>query len=132
NFVEKVLCPYGHLNDIRAVSFNYPDPVLAEKFGIESRNILDETRTFFYSLYPQPELRQKFDVIYNYYKSIEGKNFNDSQAYLDFYQKNALPVSSTNNLEPVNTCLCYFDHDGNPTSCFVNFSIGGIHGAEYN
>lgn len=129
-FATKCLCPYGHLDDIETVSFMYPSENKAKELGIPRVNVLEETKKFFYSLYPQPELRSQFDRIYNYYKNIEGKNFNDSDYYMSMH-----PNAHCEKLKDIpkeNTCMPYFDKDGNPTSCYVQFSTGGIHGAEYN
>lgn len=130
----KALCPYGHLTDIPAVSFLYPAKEKAEELGIPQVNVLEESRKFFYSKFPQPELRAKFDVIYNYYKSIEGRNFNESKNYdYDYRGKpNWHKPESITSLPKIDTNLIYYNADGSPSSCFVNFSTGGIHGAEYN
>ena len=129
---QKCLCPYGHLKDIPAVSFMYPHPDKAKELGIQSVNVLEEAKKFFYDKFPQPNVRAQFDNIYNYYKSIEGKNFNASQAYQDDFGYNALPVYSMADIPKMPNCIPYFDKNGNPTSCFVTFSTGGVHGAEYN
>ena len=143
-FATRTLCPYDHLTDIPTVSFDYPAQDIADELGIPRLNVLEETKKFFYENFPQKELRDRFDIIYNYYKSIEGKNFNDSQNYrTDFGTYDPMlneKVLDDANLKPhdlakmpkVDTCLPYFNKDGDPTSCFVTFSTGGIHGAEYN
>lgn len=134
-FSSKALCPYGHLKDIPCVSFWYPSEMKAKELGVPRKNILDEAQKFFYSLFPQPELRAKFDVIYRYYKSIEGKNFNGSQSYFDdWYNKIGYqPAMSLSDIPaPEDANLIYYYADGTPSSCFANFSTGGIHGAEYN
>lgn len=136
----KALCPYGHLKDIETVSFLYPAKPQAEQMGIPQVNVLEEAKKFFEGLYPQPELREQFYRVYRYYKTIEGKNFNDSKTYNEDYtyelpggkMHNALPAEKLAEVPKENTCLPYFDRDGNPTSCFVLFSTGGVHGAEYN
>lgn len=143
-FVTKALCPYGHLTDYDTVSFLYPSEAKAKELGIPRLNILEETKKFFYANFSQPELRARFDEIYNYYKSIEGKNFNSSKNYLidhnvdvDSYDpESLLPEElrphSLADIPAPNTCMFYYKKDGTPSSCFVNFSTGGIHGAEYN
>lgn len=130
----KSLCPYGHLTDIPVVSFMYPHEDKAKELGIPRRNILEETRQFFYDKFPDPKLRAEFDRIYNYYKSIEGKNFNESKNYLADYsgKPKFVPYTSIDTIPKEDTSLMYYNADGTPTSCFVNFSIGGIHGAECN
>lgn len=130
----KALCPYGHLKDIPAVSFMYPHPEKAKEMGIEPKNILEETRKFFYRNFTDPGLRAEFDRIYNYYKSIEGRNFNESDNYRADYagKPEFVPYSNIASIPKGNTSLMYYRKDGSPTRCFVNFSIGGIHGAECN
>lgn len=129
-FATQCLCPYGHLNDIETVSFMYPSENKAKALGIPRVNVLEEAKKFFYNLYPQKELRAQFDVIYNYYKWIKGKNFNDCKNYKQMYPDQK--CYSVSEIPKVNTFMPYFDGNGDPTSCCVQFSIGGIHGAEYN
>lgn len=143
-FATKALCPYGHLHDYDTVSYMYPSEAKSKELGIPRVNVLEETKKFFYKNFQQPEVREKFDVIYNWYKSIEGKNFNASNNYLIdhdidpelFNALDLLPpelkVHKLSEIPSPNTCLCYFTKDGEESSCFVNFSTGGVHGAEYN
>lgn len=133
------LCPYGHLNDIEAVSFMYPSEKKAKEKGIPRVNVLDECRKFFYSLYPdRTDLQAEFDRIYFYYKNnIEGKNFNDSDEYALYWLEKhpdtpVLPAYSTSEIPKENLTLPYYEADGNPSRCYVAFGVGGIHGAEYN
>lgn len=133
-FSAKLLCPYGHLTDIPAVSFMYPSESKAKELGIQRINVLDETKKFFYEKFPQTEIRAKFDKIYDYYKSIEGKNFNASQNYANDYGSTGLyqaPMSLKSLPKPI-LGIPYYNADGTPSRAFVNFSVGGIHGAEYN
>ena len=131
---SKALCPYDHLKDIPAVSYMYPSERRAKELGIPRVNVLEEAKKFFYANFHQPEIRQEFDKIYRFYKSIEGKNFNDSKFYKEDYG------STSSYQEPMqlaqmpksDTCMYYYNADGTPSSCFVVFSTGGIHGAEYN
>lgn len=143
-FATKALCPYGHLQDYDTVSFWYPSKAKAEALGIPQINVLEESKKFFYANFPQPEIRAKFDAIYNYYKAIEGKNFNSSNNYLmdhdidpdmvdaAAYLPDELAVHKLSEIPLPNTCMFYYNKDGTPSTCFVNFSTGGIHGAEYN
>lgn len=160
----KALCPYNHLTDIPAVSFLYPSERKVKELReqgqtVERRNILEDLKAFFYEHYPQPELRKRFDVIYNYYKSIEGKNFNESKNYRqdyadrfedwEDYQTILMQDVDPEDLPPKpfdptpldlklmptpeeGTVLHYFFADGTESSCFATFSTGGIHGAEYH
>ena len=136
---SRTLCPYGNLNDIEAVSFMYPSEEKSKELGIPRVNVLDECRKFFYGLYPNnPDLQAEFDRIYFYYKNnIEGKNFNESDEYQNFWSKqhpNA-PVMSAVNVSQIPKCnltLPYYNADGSASSCYVAFGTGGVHGAEYN
>lgn len=137
-FATMALCPYGTLIDDPVVSFMYPSERKAKEENIPRVNVLEETKKFFYQNFKKfPHLIEKFDKVYNYYKSIEGKNFNDSKAYIDHYGINgelpealeihdiyAIPRSANN--------LFYYYKDGTPSSGFVTFSFGGIHGQEAN
>ena len=134
-FATKSLCPYGHLTDIPVVSFLYPSENIAKQKNIPRVNVLDQTRDFFYKNFTQPELRKQFDSIYFYYKdNIEGKNFNSSSNYETDYSgtKEYAKPHSMSEIPKQNMNLFYFNKDGTPSSCFVTFSTGGIHGAEYN
>lgn len=130
----KSLCPYEHLTDIPVVSFMYPSERKSKELGIPRINVLEESRKFFYANFPQPEIRAEFDRIYAFYKAIEGKNFNESQNYQEDYEyaENWNPPYNIRQFSKANTCLYYYNADGTPSTCFVTFSIGGIHGAEYN
>lgn len=138
-FASYSLCPYGHLNDIEAVSFMYPSEAKAKEFGIPRVNVLDECRKFFYSLYPnRSDLQAEFDRIYFYYKNnIEGRNFNDSPEYAEYWRKQhpdkpVMPAYSMAEISKCNLTIPYYDANGNASSCYAAFGVGGIHGAEYN
>ncbi|MBO5435359.1 hypothetical protein J6A31_06045 [bacterium] len=144
-FATKALCPYGHLHDYDTVSFMYPSEAKSKELGIPRVNVLEEAKTFFYNNFAQPELRARFDEIYNYYKAIEGKNFNAGKNYLidhnidlesspepELLLPEELKVWKFSDIPAPNTCMFYYQKDGTPSTCFVNFSTGGIHGAEYN
>ena len=95
-----VICPYGHLNDIIAVDFTYPEKRKSIETGIAQFNVLDLTRQFFYERVYQPALKlnpkaakkamKSFENIMTYYQFVQGKNFNDSAHY---YQKYLLPYN---------------------------------------
>lgn len=120
---SSTLCPHGHLPDYPEVSFSYPSPEKAKEQGRVPENILQITNEWFCKHFPDPksEARQYWSRVYKFYSYIEGRNFNNTLIGEDSY---AMPSQSI--------CMPYFDKDGNPTSGYVTFSIGGIHGAEYN
>ena len=133
-FAANCLCPYDHLTDLPAVSFMFPSEQKSKELGIPRVNVLDEARKFFYDNFPQPELRETFDKVYRYYKAIEGKNFNSSKAYYADHVPAGTYIepSSLSDIPKDENCMFYYNKDGSPSSCFVTFSVGGIHGAEYN
>lgn len=117
------LCPEGHLMDAPCVSFNYPSMNKAIEQNRAPENILQITNDWFCSKFPDPlsEPRQYWQRVYRFYSYIEGKNFNLT---LEGDKAYVVPRQTI--------CMPYFDINGNPTSCYVTFSVGGIHGAEYN
>ena len=125
-FAARVLCPDGYLPDIRAVSFEYPKG--------SGRNILQETWDWARERFKNhPEvMRDHLDPIFEYYKSIEGKNFDDSEHYDQTYVLDGLPAGKIRDIPWPCTCTPYFNADGTFAETYVNFGIGGIHGAEYN
>lgn len=128
-FATKCLCPYGTLKDIETVSFMYPSEQKAKELGIKRVNVLEESKKFFYRNVHNPEARKRFDAIYNYYKSLEGQNFNASKNY-PWSMKH--PPKELSSFKAPMMCIPYYDAEGNPTSCFATFSTGGLHGAEAN
>lgn len=135
-FVALALSPYGNLPDIEAVSFDYPSEHVAKERGIERVNVLEESKKFFYDNVADEEARRQFDLVYDYYKSIEGKNFNASDSYNELYAKKnggpnkVKPLSLLADVPKSPNNLPYFYPDGSASSCFATFSTGGIHGAE--
>ena len=117
------LCPHGHLSDNMEVSFMYPSLQKAHEQHREPENILQITNDWFCSYFPDPlsEPRQYWSRVYRFYSYVEGKNFNQTLENEEVY---ILPKQTI--------CMPYFDKEGKPTSCYVTFSSGGIHGAEYN
>lgn len=138
-FVGRILAPYGHLHDIEAVSYWYPDPEVARERGTEPVDVLDECVRFFeQNVAPDPanhaeatpaqrEAHRQFMQVVEYYRSIEGQNFNDSEEYRD---KHSLPARSLRDVPKTPNNVPYFRADATPSSCFATFSTGGIHGAE--
>ena len=137
-----ILCPYDNLGDYKNVSYMYPSSAEGDDSGMV--NILKETEEFFRSMYPPSDQRfsianTMFDRVLDFYRKIEGKNFNGSERHFaDFPDE---PVWSLSGKEDdyysatgrdKGVFLPYFDSEGSPTSCYVVFSTGGIHGAEYN
>ena len=133
-FSTKALCPYGHLKDMPVVSFMYPSKKKAKELGIKQVNVLEESKKFVYNNFKSKAVRNKFNKIYEYYKNIEGKNFNSSDNYMNDYANtsNYHEPYDIRSLPKTDMCMFYYTKEEKPSSCFVTFSTGGIHGAEYN
>lgn len=141
-----ILAPYQPLVDWETVSFVYPEKSVAEARGVEQVNVLEESKKFFEANITDPEACRQFGQIYDYYKSIEGKNFNESGSldekfnkdgsYRHHYSKGTGKLPE--HLEPISLAtipkqpnnIPYFHSDGTPSKAFATFSTGGIHGAE--
>lgn len=142
NFATKCLCPYDRLKDYKTVSFLYPSIEKCKELGIQQINVLDNLWEWYQEQFKDfPEIVENFKVnIYDYYKQIEGKNFNDGDNYRKDYGN--ITCYNVKTLQPIdrtyakkvytNGNIEYYDKNGEPTGCFASFSIGGIHGAEYN
>jgi len=127
-FVARILAPYKDLADIPAVSFMYPSERVATETGVQRRNVLEECISFFKESIDEStpagkQAHHDFMEAMSYYQAIEGMNFNDAQRRVE------MPLSQVPK-KPNN--LPYYHADGTPSSCFVTFSTGGIHGAEYD
>lgn len=128
-FTAHILAPYraidevpGHQADRMGVSFLYPDPKVAEKLGTTPTNVLEDARDFMHATIPANtesgrKALEQFENVYQFYRSIEGKNFNDHnvgvnnipQDITDFYEK------LKEKLEKLTTIL----NDTDPSS-FIN------------
>lgn len=127
------LCPYGTLPDAKSVSFMYPSEKKAKELGIPRVNVLDETVKFIDDklrpLVRTPkgqEILNKLDEMIAMYRKIEGKDFNATHAD----KLNSVVYDLNKFKDKVN--VPYMNADGEPSSCYVTFSVGGLHGAEYN
>ncbi len=127
--VGLILSPYGNLDDLEGVSFMYPSEMVAKERGVERRNVLEDCREFFYANISDANARAQFDKVYEYYRSIEGKNFNGSEEYMKRWPDGPMALSLTD-IPKLPNNLPYFNADGSPSTCFATFSTGGIHGAE--
>ncbi len=127
--VSNCLCPYGTLKDIDAVSFLYPSKDKANQLGVPQVNVLDEIYRFIKEeMRPLVKDEQGRDILLklkemvDMFCSIEGRNFNDTLVLnaekLDQYAKK------------VN--VPYMNKEGRYSDCYVTFSMGGLHGAQYN
>lgn len=120
-FAAIILAPYVPLEDMPVVDLTYPHPDIAKEWGMTPTNVLEDTKQFFYDNITDPDARAKFDLVYKYYKSIQGQNFNNK------YDDDAPQLAD---IQRYPNNIPYFDANGQPTTAFATFSTGGIHGAE--
>ena len=128
-------------------------------YEIKPTDILEDTKDWFEENVAKPGTKphDEFMEVYAFYDSIRGRNFNESDKYAndykhilhktnedrkEVYRDIEYHIPSGVNLRPktnkytrelmqkYNTNLFYYDENQEKTSCLVNFSIGGIHGAE--
>lgn len=148
-FVQFVIAPYDALQDDKTVSYNYPDKEILEelkqdpdaqkRFDIpdEPQDVLDQTVDW---VHEQDEILnkknnltgkdanpiwQQFESVFEMYNEIRGSNVNDT-----IEEPKAINASEV--MKKYNSTIFYIGPDGKPTASMVNFSIGGIHGAEIN
>lgn len=145
-FVEHILAPYDKLDDEEFVSFLYPAPEVVERIrkthpGFRRINVLDHVRSVFCEHVADPEARHQVDdVLLGIYRRIEGHNFNQSDRYLQTYGDGDTVKSLDERHRPHDImefmrgafALPYFLEDGTPSDGYVTFSVGGIHGAQYD
>lgn len=127
--VSNCLCPYGALRDIETVSFLYPSKDKADQLGVPQVNVLDETYQFIKEeLRPLVKDEQGRDILYrlkemvDLFRSMEGRNFNDA------LNPDAEQIGQYS--KKIN--VPYMNQDGRYSDCYVTFSMGGLHGAQYN
>ena len=131
-FAANSLCPYDYLHDSETVDFNYPSEKIAEQKKVNRRNILTETEDFINNkLEPiatdeGKKVIVKLREMLKMYRAIEGRNFNTIRE--DEMSHEAEDIRQYSG----KVSTFYLGPDGNPTDCYINFSIGGIHGAQYN
>lgn len=140
-FVENIIAPDKPIVDYPTCHFMYPAPHIAKEHGIEPFDILEYTKEWYMkNVYAQvvkhnPEVANghymKFMSIYQFYASFRGKNWNTSSNHYLMYNIPAQEKYERRELlETYGTYLPLIDRYGNHSYTHVNFSSGGIHGAE--
>ena len=140
-FVENIVAPDEPIIDNPVVSYMYPAPHIAKENGIEPFDMLEYFKDWYMrNVYNRvtannPEAAKqhyaKFMSIYEFYASFRGKNWNDSSRHLMRYN---IPAESKTKrrelLDTFGTYLPLIDQYGVDSNTYLNFSTGGIHGAE--
>lgn len=142
-FASTILSPYGNLKDMEVVDLSYPSEnkvkELAEQgIHVKRVNVLEESRKFLHRQFPDDtpqhkKIRDEFEQVYLNYKSIQGKNFNASPMHIDPNDIDAVSnISAIQAKNKANTCMRYYYKNGQASSGYAKFSVGGVHGGEYN
>lgn len=140
-FVENIIAPDEPISDYPTCSFMYPAPHIAHEKGVEPFDILEYAKDWYmknvYSVVAKnnPKAAQahlaKFMTVYGLYSEFRGKNWNTSSNH--YLQHGVPPLEKTYRrqlLDTYGTYLPLIDKYGNDSYTHVNFSSGGIHGAE--
>lgn len=142
-FVENIVAPDKPLKDDPVVSFMFPAKHIAEERQIERFDVLDYFKDWYVkNVYlpikeHNPEIAKyqmsKILSVYNMYDEIRGTNWNSSKRHYKNYQIDAVSSEWRSSLvRRFATHIQFVDKYGNLSSTYVKFSIGGIHGAEFN
>lgn len=142
-FVEYIIAPEKPIEDDPVLSFYYPAPHIAKKFHTTPFDILEDTNKWYMKKVFEPVKAHnpkaaflhlaKFQSVYQYYDYFRGKNWNESTNHIfkcGIEAKNKVDRKRADRTYGV--IIPFIDRYGNESSTFVRFSIGGIHGAEYN
>jgi len=140
-FVEFIVSPDKQIDDTPTVSYMYPAPHIAEKLNVPITDILEDTKDWYMEnvfaevMKHNPEAAYKhlakFNSVYEFYDSYRGKNWNSSTNHI--FAHGIEPQDRIERARPVRTfgtILPFIDKYGNEAPSYVQFSIGGIHGAE--
>lgn len=133
-----VLAPYESLQDDPTVSYVYPHPTMAKEYGVEPVDVLEECKRFFDESIGQynQEAAASFQAVYDYYRKLSTLNVNSENTHPE-----APFFSEISSVAVPNMNLPYYKLIKDPvtgqtravaTDTFVTFSIGGLHGAQYN
>ena len=142
-FVVNVIAPDKAIVDDPVVSMIFPAKHVAEERGIEQFDVLEYFKEWYIkNVYSEvkkhnPKVAHehfcKFLSIYNLYDNIRGKNWNTTKKHFNKYRLPSFNQRDRDNLyKSYGTYLQFVDKYGNLSPTYVNFSLGGIHGAELN
>lgn len=142
-FVEYIVSPDKPIDDIPVVSYMYPAKHIAKKLGVKQTDVLEDTKNWYMEYVFKRVAKHnkaaamahlvKFLSVYEYYSSFRNKNWNDSALQAMTYGIEAHSKSERRDvLDKYGTYLPLIDEYGNDSHTYMNFSVGGVHGAEIN
>lgn len=140
-FVENIVSPDKQIEDTPTVSYSYPAKHIAEDLDVPITDVLEDTKDWYMeNVFAQvaqhnPEAAYlhlaKFMSVYKFYDAYRGKNWNASTSHA--FTHGIEPQDRVERARPVRTfgtVLPFIDKYGNEAPSYVQFSIGGVHGAE--
>jgi hypothetical protein len=147
--VEGILAPRRPIADFVGASFLYPrDGIPVDHPAVEcgdpacpcrGRDELENAWRWFDAALDDSKAsmaaRGQIKEVFDFYRSIRSRNFNGGDAWEAAYGgKPGSPDGFTDlrTLPKARMTVPYFRADGEAADCFVNFSIGGSHGAQYD
>ena len=147
NHSVNLLAPNEPLKDIRTLDFMFPAQSYLDRnpdLNLKSIDILDAIKKQMEKMFSnQPHVLKEFQPIYDYFRSFEGKNFNNSEQYKRdwgdeispsyFVLPDELqPLSIYDIPTPPQMFMHYYFKNGEPSGSICVFGLGGIHGQELN
>ena len=142
-FVENIVAPDKPIKDIPTVSFMFPAEHIAKERNIERFDVLEYFKDWYIENAYKPIRKvnpaiakyqmSKILSVYNMYSEIRGTNWNSSQRHFKDFQ---IPAVTSEWKKSLNNryakYIQFVDKHGNLSSTYAKFSIGGIHGAEFD
>lgn len=135
--IQKVLCPYGALDDIDGIDYTFPSKEEAKELNVEPFDVLefvnDAMQEWFHDY---PEVLKDWKGAYNYYSRIRGLNVNSSDRFRENHPNATSFIDIDSDTfratKDEKTIFIFRNADGTPSTSYANLSIGGIHGQEYD
>ena len=147
NHSVNLLAPNEPLKDIRTLDFMFPSQSYLDRnpdLNLKSIDILDAIKKQMEKMFSnQPHVLKEFQPIYDYFRSFEGKNFNNSEQYRRDWGEEISPsyfvlpdelqpLSIYDIPTPPQMFMHYYFKNGKPSGSVCVFGLGGIHGQELN
>lgn len=147
NHSVNLLAPNEPLKDIRTLDFMFPAQSYLDRnpeLNLQSIDILDAIKKQMEKMFShQPHVLKEFQPIYDYFRSFQGKNFNNSEQYRRDWGEEVSPsyfvlpdelqpLSIYDIPTPPQMFMHYYFKNGEPSGSVCVFGLGGIHGQELN
>lgn len=128
-----------YANNIQNLLTEYDNLANYHTLNLDSDDDLDQTDSLDYQIFAKHvnslfKLLFKQDITLETYSSVTAKVISKAKLFKNFKPlcKLYLRPYTAQDLPKDNYALPFFNLDGTASSGYINFSVGGIHGAEYN